>query len=102
MIRRPPRSTLFPYSTLFRSGLVTGDVLSGQLDRVAGETVGTYVIGIGTVTAGSNYDTVLAATPVSFAKTQATLVLTPDTAPSHIYWSTCPTEFTYTEAGLVT
>src|SRR2546429_4469970 len=27
MIRRPPRSTLFPYTTLFRSGLVklTGD-----------------------------------------------------------------------------
>src|SRR3712207_7460809 len=23
MIRRPPRSTLFPYTTLFRSGLVT-------------------------------------------------------------------------------
>src|SRR3712207_9134641 len=39
MIRRPPRSTLFPYTTLFRSGLVddearvaivTGDDLSGQ------------------------------------------------------------------------
>src|SRR2546430_12288962 len=25
MIRRPPRSTLFPYTTLFRSLLVTGD-----------------------------------------------------------------------------
>src|SRR5256885_12226711 len=25
MIRRPPRSTLFPYTTLFRSALVTGD-----------------------------------------------------------------------------
>src|SRR2546429_4486405 len=24
MIRRPPRSTLFPYTTLFRSGLVLG------------------------------------------------------------------------------
>src|SRR5258708_11230028 len=24
MIRRPPRSTLFPYTTLFRSGLTTG------------------------------------------------------------------------------
>src|SRR3712207_7278143 len=24
MIRRPPRSTLFPYTTLFRSGLVKG------------------------------------------------------------------------------
>src|SRR2546429_4616249 len=26
MIRRPPRSTLFPYTTLFRSKLVTEDV----------------------------------------------------------------------------
>src|SRR3989442_6098564 len=25
MIRRPPRSTLFPYTTLFRSSIVTGD-----------------------------------------------------------------------------
>src|SRR3712207_8070368 len=37
MIRRPPRSTLFPYTTLFRSGRVfralgmtTGVILSGQ------------------------------------------------------------------------
>src|SRR2546430_16881322 len=30
MIRRPPRSTLFPYTTLFRSGLVTQhDVFHG-------------------------------------------------------------------------
>src|SRR3712207_8564536 len=27
MIRRPPRSTLFPYSTLFRSGVRPDDVL---------------------------------------------------------------------------
>src|SRR2546429_5657153 len=26
MIRRPPRSTLFPYTTLFRSVRITGDV----------------------------------------------------------------------------
>src|SRR2546430_11550164 len=30
MIRRPPRSTLFPYTTLFRSGL---GVLGEELDR---------------------------------------------------------------------
>src|SRR3712207_9095091 len=28
MIRRPPRSTLFPYTTLFRSGGLTKDLLS--------------------------------------------------------------------------
>src|SRR3712207_8540863 len=32
MIRRPPRSTLFPYTTLFRSGLVSG-LLSPDEDR---------------------------------------------------------------------
>src|SRR2546429_5443557 len=36
MIRRPPRSTLFPYTTLFRSGgLVEGDRRGGL--RVGGE-----------------------------------------------------------------
>src|SRR2546429_1313222 len=39
MIRRPPRSTLFPYTTLFRSHLVkvlAGDGLTGQLLRGRG------------------------------------------------------------------
>src|SRR3989442_11016479 len=30
MIRRPPRSTLFPYTTLFRSQLIVGDVRLGE------------------------------------------------------------------------
>src|SRR2546426_5620302 len=36
MIRRPPRSTLFPYTTLFRSArekLATGFVLTNQRDK---------------------------------------------------------------------
>src|SRR5262245_64924948 len=33
MIRRPPRSTLFPYTTLFRSLLVDGAEALGPLDR---------------------------------------------------------------------
>src|SRR5476651_2897540 len=32
MIRRPPRSTLFPYTTLFRSIAVVGDCASGSED----------------------------------------------------------------------
>src|SRR3712207_8408146 len=36
MIRRPPRSTLFPYTTLFRSHLPPGQLRLGRiLDRVA-------------------------------------------------------------------
>src|SRR3712207_8321641 len=30
MIRRPPRSTLFPYTTLFRSGVVAVQPFGGQ------------------------------------------------------------------------
>src|SRR5258708_19604721 len=39
MIRRPPRSTLFPYTTLFRSGKLVrtyGEALRGDLADVAG------------------------------------------------------------------
>src|SRR3712207_8994219 len=35
MIRRPPRSTLFPYTTLFRSGGVAG--VGGLLQRRLGD-----------------------------------------------------------------
>src|SRR3712207_8616639 len=38
MIRRPPRSTLFPYTTLFRSGGAQGKQLpeQGQFDGIGG------------------------------------------------------------------
>src|SRR2546422_8592858 len=35
MIRRPPRSTLFPYTTLFRSHAVEGVVVALQRDPLA-------------------------------------------------------------------
>src|SRR5258705_4305358 len=44
MIRRPPRSTLFPYTTLFRSTAAEGDaaftanLLAGAVDADHGET----------------------------------------------------------------
>mgnify|MGYP007090940943 CR=1 FL=1 len=43
MIRRPPRSTLFPYTTLFRSQLIVVEVQVQSPDlfrAVSGETVG--------------------------------------------------------------
>src|SRR2546430_10169013 len=41
MIRRPPRSTLFPYTTLFRSLAADGDVAAGgELDHVTYAAVG--------------------------------------------------------------
>src|SRR5256885_8908819 len=42
MIRRPPRSTLFPYTTLFRSiraGVLVGAVAGGALQDAVGEAV---------------------------------------------------------------
>src|SRR3712207_7831671 len=36
MIRRPPRSTLFPYTTLFRSGGEEGDPVGDHRRGVAG------------------------------------------------------------------
>src|SRR5256885_4068124 len=35
MIRRPPRSTLFPYTTLFRSFLANGDLEAAYFDWAA-------------------------------------------------------------------
>src|SRR3712207_7963010 len=37
MIRRPPRSTLFPYTTLFRSYWVKGTVIGRWAKRVAAQ-----------------------------------------------------------------
>src|SRR5258706_12908638 len=34
MIRRPPRSTLFPYTTLFRSLLVVGDAEPNVVEHI--------------------------------------------------------------------
>src|SRR2546430_12536556 len=39
MIRRPPRSTLFPYTTLFRSGLVDDVHRQGGRQRAVGPDV---------------------------------------------------------------
>src|SRR3712207_9245044 len=35
MIRRPPRSTLFPYTTLFRSALEVPEIADGSVEIVA-------------------------------------------------------------------
>src|SRR3712207_8195354 len=37
MIRRPPRSTLFPYTTLFRSGLVEEHDVAPLIDEYHGD-----------------------------------------------------------------
>src|SRR3712207_7498654 len=41
MIRRPPRSTLFPYTTLFRSNCKLEDLKAGTLIRVTVDNANT-------------------------------------------------------------
>src|SRR5947208_9892495 len=43
MLRRPPRSTLFPYTTLFRSGEVT------LADQQSGRALMAYALNVGLV-----------------------------------------------------
>src|SRR3712207_7367139 len=45
MIRRPPRSTLFPYTTLFRSG-EAGDVADHRLGDVGLDELGRALLGV--------------------------------------------------------
>src|SRR2546421_13129571 len=63
MIRRPPRSTLFPYTTLFRSmmyeldaiaaAVIGGASLSGGIGRITGTGIGTLILGV--VTSGFTF-----------------------------------------------
>src|SRR3712207_7956733 len=39
MIRRPPRSTLFPYTTLFRSGHSAGDMVLQSVTKLLWEAL---------------------------------------------------------------
>src|SRR5258705_2624994 len=62
MVRSPPRSTLFPYPTPFRSNTAIDDTAAGRitlasLTRTAGEDVGAWTILTGTAggTAIGNY-----------------------------------------------
>src|SRR5256885_10924658 len=48
MIRRPPRSTLFPYTTLFRSNFATGSVSV----FMHGASPGTYQTAVDVTTGG--------------------------------------------------
>src|SRR2546422_11397481 len=71
MIRRPPRSTLFPYTTLFRSRPVTADEYASFVMRLASGALATITL-----------TTVAAHGPGHFAQItgrDGTLVLTGET-----------------------
>jgi hypothetical protein len=85
-----------PALTYTHSGLKSGDSITGLLDRISGENVGTFVITKGLITAGSNYT--INFVPANLTITPKTLSVTAD-AKSKIYDSVDPT-LTYTEIGL--
>src|SRR3712207_7911781 len=50
MIRRPPRSTLFPYTTLFRSPAATRTMQRSRIINITGASMTALVLVIVTVT----------------------------------------------------
>ena len=84
---------VFTYSVT--PALVTGDSFSGELTRVAGEDVGLYAIGQGTLTAGANYD--LSFVSSDFSITQKPITVTADAGQTKVYGEADPV-FTYAVA----
>src|SRR4029079_6450149 len=64
-------------------------------NRAPGENVGSYVIGLGTLTAGANYNVSLSATPVNFNITPKPITITPSSGQTKVYGQSDPT-LTYT------
>jgi hypothetical protein len=83
------------YAYTLSPALIGSDVLTGALTRAAGETVGTYAIGQGTLT-NANYDITYVGS--NFIITQKALTITADNK-SKVYGTANPT-LTYTYNGL--
>src|SRR2546425_638200 len=83
MIRRPPRSTLFPYTTLFRSTLsITSIVLAGLNPGDFAIAAGTTCTNGATVVAGASCLVNLTFTPTAASARTATVTITDDAAGS--------------------
>src|SRR2546421_12268120 len=79
MIRRPPRSTLFPYTTLFRSvkiDAIGGKEFTGKVDSIAGATGARFAL-LPPENATGNYVKVVQRVPVK-------IVLDPGQDPEHL------------------
>jgi hypothetical protein len=82
-------------------GLSESIAVTGALGRDAGENVGDYAINLGTLCSTSaNYALVLSATPVTFAITPKTVIVTPTGAQSKVYGQTDPVLTFTNDAGL--
>ena len=86
----------FTYTT--SSTLESGDSFTGVLSRTSGESVGSYAITIGTLSAGSNYD--LTFVSKAFSITQKEITVTVDAGQTKVYGGADPT-FTYTTSAIL-
>ncbi len=82
-----------PVFTYTATGLVSGDSFTGALSRDAGEDVSDYAMEIGSLSAGSNYGTIVF-TPADLSITKAPLTITADDK-TRVYGNANPT-FTLT------
>ncbi|MFC5191951.1 MBG domain-containing protein [Algoriphagus aquatilis] len=85
-----------PTLTFTTQGLVSGDVLSGALSRVAGENTGSYPILIGSLAAGSNYTVQFVS--AEFIIASKLLTITVSSNQSKVYGDNDPV-LTYTASG---
>ena len=85
-----------PFTYTFAPALLGSDVMSGALSRIAGENVGTYAYTLGTLTAGSNYNLSVAASP-TFSITAKPIVITATAGQTKVYGQADPV-FTYTNS----
>ena len=88
--------------TYTNSSLGAGAVLVGALDRVAGENVGTYAIGQGTLTNAANTNYLLTYADDNFGITQRAIIVTAGGGQAKIYGNANPLSFTYSNTSLGT
>ncbi len=79
-----------PTLTFSNSGSLASSSFTGALARATGESVGSYAIKLGTLSAGSNYELSLSATTVNFTITARPITVTAD-AQSKTYGEADPT-----------
>ena len=77
-----------PFTYTFAPALVGTDVFSGALDRAAGEDVGSYAIGQGTLTLSGNYT--LAYVGADFTITKKTITVTANSGQTKVYGDADP------------
>src|SRR5439155_1544907 len=89
-----------PTLTFANDGGLASGSFTGALARATGESVGTYAITLGTLSAGTNYSLSLAAAPVTFTITSKPVVLTPSAGQSKVYGASDPTLTFANDGGL--